>query len=329
MPKRKLPKNLALPYIAILITTLIWGAAGPVIKYTLTYIPPLTFLFLRFLIVCIILLPYLFVELKRTKINKKDYLNFFLLGLFAQTAILLIFLGLNYTTALDAAIIGIMGPLLAISAGHYFYKDKIDTKIKAGLLLASVGTLFIIIEPALTGNGKIAIEHRIFGNLLILLYHFFWVVYIIWSKMSMGERSTLLKKTLSFVHLKPMTRKYTPVLITASTFYVGLITLTPLAIIENLTRTSYFDILSIDPRGVAGLLYMALLSSIVAYMCYQWTLERLKVSEIAFFGYLAPIFTIPVAYVLLGEVPNKIMIVGAIFVATGVYIAEKNANKPA
>jgi len=323
MPRRKLPKNLTLPYIAILITTLIWGAAGPIIKYTLSYIPPLTFLFLRFLIVCIILLPYLFVELRRTKINKRDYLNFFLLGLFAQTSILLIFLGLNYTTALDAAIIGIMGPILSIVAGHYFYKDKIDTKIKVGLSLASIGTLFVIIEPALTGNGKVAIEHRIFGNLLILLYHFFWVVYIIWSKMSMGERSALLKKTLSFVHLKPMTKKYSPTLITGLTFYVGLITLIPLSIIENLNRTSYFDILSIDPRGLLGLLYMALLSSIMAYMCYQWSLDHLKVSQIAFFGYLAPIFTVPIAYILLGEIPNKVMVIGAVFIALGVYIAEK------
>ena len=327
MPKKKLPEEKIFSYIAILVTTLIWGAAGPIIKYTLTYIPPLTFLFLRFLIVCIILLPYLFIELRRTKINKKDYLNFFLLGLFAQTSILLIFLGLKYTTALDAAIIGIMGPLLSIIAGYYFYKEKIDKNLKTGLVLSLIGTIFIVTEPAFTGNGMVAIEHRIFGNLLILLYHFFWVIYIIWSKMSMGERSTLLKKTLSFVHLKPMTKKYSPTLITAITFYVGLFTLAPLAIIENYNSTSYFDILSIDPRGLLGLLYMALLSSIVAYMCYQWALERLKVSTIAFFGYLGPIFTVPVAYILLGEIPNEIMLIGAVFIATGVYIAEKVTTK--
>jgi drug/metabolite transporter (DMT)-like permease len=323
MPKKKLPEGHMPAYIAIITTTLIWGAAGPVIKYTLRYIPPLTFLFLRFLIVCTILLPYLYLELKRVKINRKDYFNFFLLGLFSQAAIALIFLGLNYTTALDAAIIGVMGPLLSITAGHYFYKDKIDKNLKIGLLLSIIGTSLIVIEPALSGNSIGIIEKRLLGNFLIILYHLVWVVYVIWSKMSMGERSNLLKKTLSFVHLKPMTKKYSPTLITAVTFYIGLITLIPLAMLENFNTYSYSDILSIDPRGMVGLLYMALLSSIVAYMCYQHALEKLKVSEVAFFGYLGPIFTVPVAYILLGEIPNRIMLIGATFIVVGVYIAEK------
>ena len=323
MPKKKLPSNFVLPYIAILITTLIWGAAGPVIKYTLRFLPPLTFLFLRFLIVCIVLLPYVYFELKRTKISKKDYLNFFLLGLFSQSALAIYFVGLNYTKVLDAAIIGVMGSIMTVAAGNYFYKDKIDSKVKLGLVLASLGTILIILEPAFSGNGKIIIEHRILGNLIILFYHFFWTTFVVWSKMSMGENSPSLKKALSFIHLKPMTKKYSPILITSISFYIGLLTLIPLALLENMYSLTQFDILFIDHRGLLGLLYMALLSSIVAYMCYEWALEHIRVTDISFFGYLGSIFTIPFAYILLGEVPNKFMVMGAIIIGIGVYIAER------
>lgn len=323
MCKKTPTSDVVLPYVAILVTTLIWGAASPVIKYTLRFIPPLTFLFLRFLIVCIVLLPYLYFELKKTKINKKDYLNFFLLGLFSQSALAIYFIGLNYTKVLDAAIIGVMGSIMTVAAGNYFYKDEVDSRVKIGLVLASLGTILIILEPALTGNNIIAIEHRILGNLIILFYHLFWTVFVVWSKMSMGENSPVFKKTLSFIHLKPMTKKYSPILITSISFYIGLITLIPLATLENMYSSTAFDIVFIDHRGLLGLLYMALLSSIVAYMCYEWALEHIKVTDISFFGYLGSIFTIPFAYILLGELPNGFMVVGAIIIAIGVYIAEK------
>ena len=64
---------------AFLGANLIWGAASAVIKYTLEYIPPFTFLFLRFLIVCVIVLPITAYQLKKEPVHKNDYLNFFLL----------------------------------------------------------------------------------------------------------------------------------------------------------------------------------------------------------------------------------------------------------
>ena len=72
---------------------------------------------------------------------------------------------------------------------------------------------------------------------------------------------------------------------------------------------------------------MALLSSIVAYISYQKAIKLVKVSDIAFFHYLSPLFTLPVAYAVLGEIPNKFVIAGSIFIAIGVYIAEIKNNK--
>jgi len=97
-----------------------------VIKYTLSYIPPLTFLFLRFLIVCIILLPYTIYEVQKVKVDPRDYFNFFLLGIFSQSSLALIFIALKYTTSIDNATIGILGAVLSIAAGSYFYKEKIS-----------------------------------------------------------------------------------------------------------------------------------------------------------------------------------------------------------
>lgn len=326
MLKKKLPENLLKGYLLLLIATIIWGAAGPIIKYTLKYISPFTFLFLRFLMATIILLPYTLYEIQKVKIHPKDYLNLFLLGLFSQTSIAFIFLGLKFTTAIDNAVIGLLGSTLSVAMGSYFYKEKISPEMKKGSLIASLGTLVVILEPLLSKNQEVVIVERIFGNLLIMAYNIAWVIFIVWSKMSMGDRSKMFKKTLSFLHIKPMQKNYPPTLITSLSIAVGMVTLAPLAILE---MSGIFGPVSLNissTGGFTGLLYMVLFSTIVAYICYQKSLKHVRVNDTAFFGYLAPIFTLPVAYILLGEIPNIFVLAGAGLIAFGVYIAERSNN---
>lgn len=327
---KKPPKNyLSLAHLALIAATILWGAANPIIKLTLGYVPPLTFLFLRFLAACLLLLPYLIYQIQKTKIAKRDLINFFLFGLLSQTSLIFIFVGLEYTTVLETTIIGVLGSIMVVAAGHYFYNDKVNKKVKMGLLIATLGTLFVIVEP-LINNSLLdkEIQERIFGNGLILLYNITWVIFIVWSKFSLsGEESKLMRKTLSFIHLRKMTKEYSPSLLTSMSLYVGLITVMPLALLENmglLGKILSFDILSIDGRGILGILYMAIGSSIIAYMIYQWSLKYVTVSDTAFFGYLSPIVTLPFSYMFLGEVPNRFMFIGSLVIAAGVVMAEKN-----
>ena len=88
-----------------------------------------------------------------------------------------------------------------------------------------------------------------------------------------------------------------------------------------------FNLSQMGTEAILGLLYMAIFSSIVAYISYQKAIKLVKVSDMAFFHYLSPLFTLPVAYALLGEVPNKFVVVGSVFIAIGVYIAEIKNNK--
>ena len=333
MSDKRLPKKLILANIAFLIVNLIWGAANPIIKYTLSYIPPLTFLFLRLLIVCVILLPYAILKLSEIKIAKKDYVNFFLLGLFSQSSLAIIFVAMNYTTALDATIISIITGALIIYAGHYFYKDKVNKPLEYGVLLTIFGTFIVILEPLLTGkHTNVPIYERIIGNGLALVYNLTWVVYVLWSKMATTEeKPKLLKKTLQFLNLKPMSKIYSPTLVVVITMYVGLLTAIPLALLENFVfykgAQASFNILSIDSGGFLGLLYMSIFSSIVAFTLNQWALNHRRVSDSAIFGYLGPVFSFPITYLLLREVPTPALIIGALFVALGVFIAEYNAHK--
>lgn len=323
MLKKTLPNQIIIAHICLLIGGIIWAAAGPIIKITLGYIPPATFLFLRFLIVAIILLPYTIYELLKIDIHPKDYLNLFILGLLSQSAIFIIFLAYKFTDVLDITIIGVLGSVLSVYLGHYFYKDKVDKKLEIGMVLAIIGTLIIVIEPLLThGFGSQDLKQKITGNLLAIVYNLAWITFILFSKMAMGEKSQELKKDLKFLHIKPMTKTYSSTLITSLSFYVGLITILPFSIMEFLNPINNFNISTIGSLGWFGILYMAIMSSIVAYMVYDYGLKYVKVSDSALHGYLQPIFTLPFAYFLVGEIPNQFMLIGGTIIFIGVVIAE-------
>ncbi len=316
-----------LAYLALLVTTIIWAAAVPIIKLTLQYIPVYTFLFYRFLIVCLVLLPIILIELKKNPIDKRDYLNLILLGISAQASLVFVFEGLKYTSSLDTAVIGIMAPILSVAAGHYFFKEKVNRGVKIGVILATLGTFVVILEPLFanhSGSGDAA--SRLWGNFLILAYNIFFLFYIIWSKISLGQNSALLKKTLSFINLKPFKKTYSAFMLTAITFYVAFACFIPLALLEKagvIGNGVYFDPGTLPLTPILGVIYMALLSSIVAYVLFQWALRTASVGDTAIYSYLGPIFTVPFAYILLAEKPTPFMYIGSFIIAVGVIIAER------
>lgn len=329
--KRKNLSNLTLyAYAALILSTAIWGGALPVIKITESYIPPFTFLLFRFILVCLLMLPVIILGVKTNPVHPKDIKNLMLLGLFGQGSLALIFIGVNYTSSIDTAIIGTIAPLLVIFAGHYFYHEKVNLLTKVGIAVATVGTLLVVLEPIMAGATEGGdTKTRLYGNLLVLLYNMCFAVYILYAKVVMGKSTHNIKSFLRHLNVEPMRKAYSPMFSTAVTFYAGLAVTIPLALMEHAgvfgPKTFEFGMLTIEP--VLGILYMAVLSSIVAYVSYEWGLKYAGVSDSAIFGYLGPLFTLPFSYILLKEVPSELALVGSFIITIGVVIAEKYKNK--
>src|SRR3970040_1182061 len=94
-------------YFSLILVAAIWGAAGPVIKFTLEGIDPLPFLSYRFAI---------------------------LYGLLAVPISLgILFIGLDKTTVLDLTLIGVAGPLIVTAGGALFFHDHITHKERIGI----------------------------------------------------------------------------------------------------------------------------------------------------------------------------------------------------
>lgn len=311
--------------LAMLGATAIWGFAPPIIKYTLNYLPPFSFLFFRFLIVCLLIFPFLYLELRRQNVSMRDFPALALAGLLGQASLILIFYGLKYTSSLEVAVIGIIAPLLTVVAGHYFFNDKINIYIKFGLIITSFGTLVLAIGPILDSTiPNTSRNARIAGNILIVIYNLFWTAHVLWSKRIRGENSYRVNEVAKFLGISVPRKKYSSQLITGLSFYVGLVALLPFYLLESTGRigSGGFSIFTMPAAGWLGLLYMAIFSSIIAYGLFEWSLKFLKITDTVIFSYISPIFTLPVAFLLLGEVPTKDILLGSAIIILGIFVAE-------
>lgn len=283
-------------YILILLATVIWGVASPIIKYTLDGFDPLTFLTYRFGISSIISVAlFLFIKLK----FPKDIKTIFLLviyGLLASSISLsLLFFGLKNTTVLDSSLITLADPLLISIAGVYFLGERISKREKIGISIAILGTLLTVIEPLLqNGNSTI----RLSGNIMIIAYAIIVALTAVLAKV-------LLRKGVD------------PLTMTSFSFVLGFLSLLPFWLPD--ASTSLF---MVDKSYHFGVLYMAIISGSIAFYLSSKAQKSIEIGEQAIFGYMYPIFATPLAVMWLGEKITPIFIAGAITIVIGVAIAE-------
>lgn len=273
----------------MLTTSLIWGFAPPIIKYTLNFTSPLSFLFWRFLIVSLVLFIPLIFRLRKIKLSFKQLFNYFFLGFLATPlTLILLFEGIKRTSATDAAIISIIAPILIILGGAAFFKETVTKTEQIGIILVLLGTAITIIQPILVSGlnfGK-----NVCGNFLVLAGSISWAAFTLLSKKI---------KLDSFV-------------LTAFSFLVGLVIIVP-----------FFKPVIPPYSTWGGIFYMTIFGSVVAYFTYIYGFSKIEASEAAIFTYLQPIFAAPVAIIWLGEKITLFFIIGAAIIGLGVFLTEK------
>lgn len=309
----------ATSYIYLLIATIIWAFAPALVKLTLNDIDPIYFLFIRFLVVCIICLPYLIFVIIKRKYSKYDLKNLFLFSLSGQVSLIIYFKGLDLTTSTDTIILSLIGPLLTIMAGHYFYREKIDLIKELGILLAFIGALLVVIEPLLSqSNG--AAKDRFTGNLYVLIATLIGTFWVIYSKFLFGKNSVKFISVMKKLGLNLHKKKYKVVEFNILSFYITFVIMIPFYIFNfNYYNTTT---LFLSQNSIFVILYMAIFSSVIAYILYIKAQAKLEVTEVSILTYISPLFALPASYFILSEVPSTSAFIGLGVIFIGICIAE-------
>lgn len=287
-------------YIELLIVSLIWGMATPIIKYTLVGFSPSVFLTYRFFISGIIaVFFFIFFGLKLPK-DKKTLIFILINGFLLTTVSLgLLFLGINKTSSVDSNLISAMAPITIAIAGVFFLKEHVTKRESAGLLIALTGTFITIIEPIFKKTASFA---GLEGNLLVF------------ASIIVGTITAILSK-------KILRKGIDPITVTSLSFIVGFVTLAPFTL-PSLFASNFQSITSIPFTYHLGVFYMAVVSGSIAYILWHRAEKSIEVSEVGLFAYLYPVFGIPLSIFWLNEKITVPIIVGSVIIAIGVFLAE-------
>lgn len=294
-------------YLLLLLATIIWGVAGPIIKFTLSSLPPLVFLTYRLGIQATIGLVWLqFIHRPGWPKNSGQWLNIIVYSVLSVPIGLgLLFLGYAQTSALAVSIIDAIYPMMVATAGVAWLHEHVTGREKLGMGIALLGTLVVIVEPFF--NGYARHDTSLTGNLLIVASLVVGVAVVVMAKLIMRHKINALAMT----HV---------------TFIIGFLCLAPWALYQHGFTTTVASIISAPLSAHLGVWYMALLSGTFAYWIWLVAQKSIEIGETAMFTYLYPVITLPLSVYWLHESVTAVLIAGAVIIAVGVLLAELKTN---
>lgn len=290
-------------YLFLIITAAIWGAASPIIKFTLNGLDPLPFLAYRFIISGLIsasIFIYKLLKGKRFKYFRADFRQVLFYAVLAvPLALGILFFGLDKTTVLDLTLIGVIGPMVVTLGGSLFFHDKITSREKTGIAIVLIGAILNSLYPLISENGV-----RLTGNILLLLYLFSDAVSVLIAK-------------------KAVQKKVKSVNLTNFAFIIGALVFIPIVLFNQGFGQFTQEIITLPFKYHLGVWYMAVISGNLAYFLYVRAQRSIEVSEATLFNYLQLVFTIPLAIFWLKEKLSIHFLLGASLIVIGLIIAEK------
>lgn len=305
MNKEDFFTNKKIIIIFAMICCFLWGSAYPAIKigYEVFNIAEndlsskIVFAGYRFVLAGIIVLVLAIILKKKVfKLNKKQIIQLIVLGI-TQTTLQYTFfyIGLSYTSGVNAAILNGTGTFFSIIIAHFLYKnDRISLNKILGCIIGFAGVVLV------NFNGSFSSGFSLKGDVLIVL-------------------STLVTSA-AVIYGKTLSQKQDTFIITGYQLFIGGVVLTVCGFSLGGSLTNF------NLQSISLLIYMGLLSAI-AFCLWTLLLKYNKVGKIAVFNFLTPVFGSILSAIFLNEnIFNSKTIIALILVCIGIFLVNSEMS---
>ena len=278
--------------------TLISAGTYLVAKSGLTEFNPLVFAFYRFALASMALAAIIAVRKYKFPFTKSEWPLFILLAVLAIPLNQCMFLyGLQFTLPTHSALLYSTTPVWVYLLSAWRREESMTKTKSAGIFIALAGVVAFFLE-----KGMAMKTDYLLGDSLILIAVWSWAVYTVLGR--------------------PLVRQKGAVVVTSFTLILGTLMYFPFGL-----YLSYgFDYSRVTWIGWSGIAYTALLTSVVAYIIWYWSMKRMEPSRTAIFMNLQPIVTAFLAYAIMGERLSPGSVVSGIVILAGVYIVQKRTR---
>ena len=206
----------------------------------------------------------------------------------------LMFVGLQFTTAINGALINSAEPVTIVLFAWLMFRDRLSVTQWAGVLVSFAGVIYLIGR----GDTDVLLSLNLnIGDVFVFISILCWSVYAV-----------LMRKVPP--NLAPLNYLF-------GILAAGVIFSFPFWILENL----YFIPTPVTwtTAGVTG--GMALFTSILALLWWNRAVEGLGAARAGLLLHLIPVFTLVLAIALLGEELRSFHAVGVLLIGLGIYLA--------
>lgn len=285
------------PYLLLALASLCWSGNHIVGRAIVGHIPPYTISTARWLI------PALLLGLvAHTKIRKdwpliRQHWGIVLwLGVTGGALFsALQYVGLQYTSALNASILNSLVPVLILAAGAVVFRDRIDFIQVAGIGVSLAGVLILITK----GNLDILRQLNFnYGDIIIFIN---MVIFAIYS---------------AYLRRRPQIHWLSFMFALAVVSVAGT---TPFAIFEVMSGYS----VELNILTISAILYVSIFPSIIAFAAWNRGVEIIGANRSGPFLHLIPLYTAVLASIFLGEYFMLFHIFGLLMILGGVWFAAR------
>ncbi|MGA1933531.1 DMT family transporter [Arcobacter sp. YIC-464] len=284
-------------YFLLVLAVLFWSGNFVFGRLVSSSIEPTELSFYRWFFVLVLLLPYIFINIKRLfKALSKDFLILLLLGAFGVAGFnTFLYYGLQTTTAINALLINSAIPIMIVVLSGIILKTSIKFIQVLGIIISTIGVIYLILKGEYQTLQTLEFSR---GDLWILLAGFVWSVYSICLKFMPKDI-----KAFDFL---------------AITTFIGTLILAVVFFYQGYT----FSIDFVDNSSVFySLIYMVIFPSILSF--YFWNISTVQVgaNKAGQFAHLMPIFGAVLAYIFLKEKLELYHLVGVLLIGLGIYLS--------
>ena len=236
--------------------------------------------------------------------NRESWVYSIWLGLLGTMAYQLLFMhGMSWTAAGDASLIIPMNPVFTVLLAVPMLGQRISARMSVGLLIGIAGVAVVV---GWSPNSGIPIEHRILGDLMVLL-----------AALSWAATSNLTKIMLSWES------GYSSLEIVVWYSVTGWALLFPWVIAEN-WGSSVPDPSSAEWITIA---YLGVISTVLSYVLFAKGIELIGPTAASSYVFLVPVFGVLGGWLLLDEEIGASMILGFVLIVVGVTEVQRESER--
>jgi drug/metabolite transporter (DMT)-like permease len=298
-----------MPYLLLSLAACFWGGNYVIGHILVEHADPILLSSARWILTALLLMTLYFRQVRgQWPMMKRALPVLSFLALFGQVLFpLTLYIGLQYTSSLNAAIYLSTTPAMVLLINRYIFKERISSRNIAGVVLSSLGVVWLVMQGDLLHLDTLKNLNR--GDLWTMGSAVSWAVYC------------------ACLRIKPKEIGGNAFVAVSALF--GAVVLLPVMVIEvarnGIPAMSEYG----NPQFLSGLLYLIIFPSWLSYLLWNKGIQAIGATRGEVYSHLIPLSGGLFSVMFLNVTLHPFHLVSTLLIICGIALCSKSSQKRA